>query len=376
MPKFNCPYCYGVHDLRACGLKCSYNVPGKKDVKCYTNVEKDARGFIPDKDKERCMRCTEAMKTMYCPVANKEIPLELLELRNSMSIALIGAKATGKSNYIGVLINEIKKKMVGPFNCIFSTNTSEESKFFYESHYYRPLYEKGEVVPATSQEIIPPMIFPLRFLDKKKRIKNTAMLTFYDTAGENFDDKDDILIKNRYLPNANGIILLLDPLQVPAIREKLKTRMTLPAQNTDAVDLLSRIVTIVRNVKNINSKKKINIPIALVFTKIDALYDHNDVMREDSILKEESQHLQRGVFVGREFQAVDKEIKDLLENWVGAELEQHLNNFSNYAFFGLSSLGGVPVGNKIPGGKIQSKRVLDPVLWLLAENKYITKVKE
>ena len=375
MPKFNCPYCYGVHDLKACGLKCSYNVPGKKDVKCYTDVEKDARGFIPDKDKERCMRCQEAMKMMYCPVANKEIPVEFLELRNSMSIALIGAKATGKSNYIGVLINEIQKKMVAPFNCIFSKRTSEESAVFYDAHYYDNLYKKKQVVPATSTEIVPPMIFPLRFLDKKHRIKNTAMLTFYDTAGENFDDQDDILIKNRYLPNANGIILLLDPLQVPAIREKLEGRMKLPAQNTEAIELLENIVKVIRGVKNISARKQINIPIALVFTKIDALYEHDDILPADSVLKDDSQHIQRGVFVEREFKAVDREIRDLLENWVGGELQQHLNNFSNYAFFGLSALGSVPVGSSIPGG-IQSKRVLDPVLWLLAENKYIVKVKE
>ena len=57
--------------------------------------------------------------------------------------ALIGAKATGKSNYIGVLINEIKKKMVGPFNCIFNLNVSEESKYFYEQYYYKPIQRKA-----------------------------------------------------------------------------------------------------------------------------------------------------------------------------------------------------------------------------------------
>ena len=112
--KFTCPYCYEAHDLKTCGLKCSYNVPGKKDVRCYTDVEKDERGFIPNKYKKPCMRCKEAKKTFYCPKANKEIPAEFLETTTKVNIALVGAKTVGKSNYIGVLVNEIQKKMTGP----------------------------------------------------------------------------------------------------------------------------------------------------------------------------------------------------------------------------------------------------------------------
>ncbi len=373
MKKFLCPYCYGLHDVFTCGMKCSYNVPGKSD-KCVTTIQKDARGWIPDKDKARCLRCTAARKSFYCTLVNKEIPSDFLDGAN-FSVALLGAKASGKSNYIGVLVNEIKRKMTPSFNCILSLAASEESREYYEDNYYRPLFEQQRVVNATSQDEIPPLIFPLRFMDKKNRITKLAALSFYDTAGENLDSQEQMTITNKYIANANGIILLLDPLQVPAIRKKLEGKMQLPAQNTDVTEVLSRIVQNIRDIKNLKSTQKIKTPLALAFTKIDAL-EQFDVLPESSILRKESGHLERGVFVEQDFASVNLSISALLENWIGGELEQLMKNFENYAFFGVSSLGGVPNGTKLGTDGIKPKRVLDPLIWLLARNKFIKTVKE
>lgn len=371
MKKFTCPYCYGKHDLKSTGMKCSYNIPGKSD-KCVATVAKDAKGWIPDKDKPKCLKCTAARKAVYCPIVNKEIPSDFLN-EESLSIALLGAKASGKSNYIGVLINEIKKKMTRSFNCTLSLASSEESRQYYNDYYYEPLYKQGNVVYGTNQGEIPPLIFPLRFMDNKNRITKVAALSFYDTAGENLDSTADMVINNRYVPNADGIILLLDPLQVPSIREKLQGKIPLPEQNTDVVEVLSRIVQNIRDVKNV--KGTIKIPLAVTFTKIDALEEF-DVLREDSCLRSESEHLARGVFVQTEFENVNIEMQDVLENFLDAELVQQMKQFEKYAFFGVTALGGVPNGTKLSGNTIKPRRVLDPLLWLLAENKYIKTAKK
>lgn len=371
MKKFTCPYCYGKHDIKSSGLKCSYNVPGRGD-RCVSTVAKDKNGWIPDKDKAKCMKCKDARKAVYCSVVNKEIPSDFLN-EESLSIALLGAKASGKSNYIGVLINEIRKKMTAAFNCNLSLASSEEARQYYYQYYYDPLFKYGSVVEATDTAEIPPLIFPLRFMDKRNHITKVAALSFYDTAGENLDSTADMLIRNRYIPNADGIILLLDPLQVPSIRQKLQGKIPLPAQNTDVVEVLSRIVQNIRDVKNIRGT--IKIPLALAFTKIDALEQY-DVLKEDSVLRSESEHLSRGVFVQTDFESINIEMQDVLENWLDAELVQQMKQFEKYAFFGLTALGGVPNGNKLAGNQIKPRRVLDPLLWLLAENKYIQTVKK
>ena len=358
------------HTVITCGLKCSYNINGK-DATCDSGIAKDNEGWIPQTSKAKCLKCKKATKKIYCSTINKEIPSGFLSGK-SLPIALIGAKASGKSNYIGVLINEIRKKMTSSFNCTLDISCSEESKRYYDDYYYSPLFKNGYVVEATDAGEIPPLIFPLKFMDHKNRIKNVATLTFYDTAGENLDSSDDMEIFNRYIPNSKGIILLLDPLQVPSIRKQLQGKMPLPEINTDVVEILSRVVQNIRNVKNI--KGTINIPLALAFTKMDAL-EQFDILPPESCLRDESEHLRRGGFVVSDFENTNIEMRDILENWLDAEVVQMMRQFSKYSIFGLSALGGVPNGNKISGEEIHPKRVLDPLLWLLAENKYINILK-
>ena len=378
--KFKCPYCYGVHDMRASGVKCSYNVPGKTSS-CYKKVEKDASGWIAEGDKISCLKCTEAQKQVYCGIINKPIPKDFWESDSksdffngdNLSIALIGAKATGKSNYIGVLINEIRRKMLGPFNASLKLTVCPESWAYYGSYYFKPLFEEGFVIGVTAQGEIPPLIFPLNFMNKRDKITKSAILTFYDTAGENLDSEKNILTNNRYIPNADGIILLLDPLQVPSIRAKLEGKIPLPRKNTDVVEVLSRVVQNIREVHNVRGTIKKHL--ALVFTKIDALETDN-IIREDSCLRSESEHLSRGKFVRSDFESVNIEMRDVLENWLDDEIIQLMKNFEKYSLFGVTALGAIPNGERISGEGISPRRVLDPLLWLLAENKYIEVVKK
>jgi GTPase SAR1 family protein len=290
---------------------------------------------------------------------------------NNFSIALLGAKASGKSNYIGVLINEIRRKMTGPFNCSLSITSSQETKQAYEDIYYRPLYIEGHTVLATAGgQVPPPLIFPLRFMDENNNIVNMAALTFYDTAGENLDDINVIRKFNSYIINAHGIIMLLDPLQVPNIRNKLTANgfSGLPEQNTETAYILSTIMDTMRNIKNV--KGQIDIPLALVFTKIDVLEKYN-ILPENSCLRNESEHINRGVFLKFDFDNTNTEVQDLLENWLDGEIIGFLKQFKKYSFFGVSALGANPAGTTIDSMGIRPRRVLDPLLWLLAENGYI-----
>jgi hypothetical protein len=371
--KFTCPYCYAEHKISDCGLKCSYNIIGKTD-NCKFGIPKDKDGWIPLAHKKKCIDCKEAAKQLFCDDIRKEIPIEFLSM-NSLPIALLGAKASGKSNYIGVLINEIRKKMTNPFNCSLSMTCSQDSKQAYNDLYYRPLYEEGYTVNTTDSGEVPPLIFPLRFMDAKNRIVNMSALTFYDTAGENLNDKSIMHKFNRYITNARGIILLLDPLQVPNIRNKLTANgfAALPAQNTEIYEVLSVIIDVIRSVKNI--KGQIQIPLALVFTKIDVLEQYN-LLPEDSCLKEESEHIKRGAFIKTDFENTNIQMQDLIDNWLDADLIGYIKQFKSHSFFGVSSLGGNPNGTKIDSKGIRPRRVLDPLLWLLAEKKNIKTLKK
>lgn len=368
---FTCPYCYNSHHIESCKLACSYNITGSVRS-CDATIRRNIDGLIPSYYIKNCLNCKETTKhlNLYCPETEKEIPIDLLSM-NNFSIALLGAKASGKSNYIGVLINEIRRKMTGPFNCSLSITSSQETKQAYEDIYYRPLYIEGHTVLATAGgQVPPPLIFPLRFMDENNNIVNMAALTFYDTAGENLDDINVIRKFNSYIINAHGIIMLLDPLQVPNIRNKLTANgfSGLPEQNTETAYILSTIMDTMRNIKNV--KGQIDIPLALVFTKIDVLEKYN-ILPENSCLRNESEHINRGVFLKFDFDNTNTEVQDLLENWLDGEIIGFLKQFKKYSFFGVSALGANPAGTTIDSMGIRPRRVLDPLLWLLAENGYI-----
>jgi len=365
---FICPYCYSKHLIKECDMKCTYNHRGSLTQICKNGVEKDD-GFIPRYRQTICLKCTDASTYFICKVMDKEIPSDFLSM-TSLRIALLGAKASGKSNYIGVTVNEILLKMSSPFNTMLSKEFSKESRDAYNENYYRPLYLEGYPVGATDAgQEIPPMIFPLEFI---KSHKKTA-LTFYDTAGENLNDITDINKFASYIVNAHGIILLLDPLQDTEIRKQLKAKAVfgLPEQNADTSDVLDKIITVIKRTKKISGK--IDIPLALVFTKIDMLEKY-DMLPADSCLRSESEHLDHGKFVYRDFDNTQLEMEKLIGNWIKGALMGYISQFKTYALFGVTSLGANPTGNKL-SREILPRRVLDPLLWFLAREKYIKTMK-
>ena len=84
---------------------------------------------------------------------------------------------------------------------------------------------------------------------------------------------------------------------------------------------------------NRDNNKKIDIPIAIAFTKIDAV---DELLDPASCLKNESAHVKKGYFDKIDFQDANDEMQSLIESWLGMELYQMLSTqFSNFAFFSI-----------------------------------------
>jgi len=371
---FVCPYCYSTHKLKDCGLKCSCNSSGMFTAKCPSNIYKEYNDWIPRYKNRHCIKCNKAAVDIYCPAfVDRAIPAEYIKMK-SLRIALLGAKSVGKSNYIGVLIEEVRNRMSMAFNCSLSLAFTKESQDAYDQYYYRPLYKDGYTVQATDAGVqVPPLIFPLAFMDKSYKIAQTTALTFYDTAGENLNDTNSMHLFNGYIANAQGIMLLLDPLQVPEIRDQLTAKgfTDLPQQNTETARVLDAVIKVITSVNSIEGQ--IGIPLALVFTKIDVLEQYN-ILPANSCFRKESEYMSKGMFVQSDFENAHLQMEALIDNWLEGALMSYIKLFKHYAFFGVSALGASPVGNML-GGKVKPRRVLDPLLWLLAREKYIGVVR-
>jgi len=371
---FICPYCYARHRFSECVFKCSFDSNRAGNSECEHGVRKSWDGKVPQNLKYRCVGCKHTTMQVFCSVyTEKEVPLEFMHMTN-FPIALLGAKATGKSNYIGVLIQEIINTMCYPFHCTLSMSCSKESAEAYDTYYYRPLYQEGRTIQATDAGVqIPALISSLQFKHNTVSKLRQTLLTFYDTAGENLSDKQSMYLFNGYISYAQGIILLLDPLQVPFIREQLTAKgfTGLPEQNTDTAYVLDAVIQVIRGINKV--KGRINIPLALVFTKIDVLEQY-DILPANSCLRQESEHLGLGKFVMTDFEDTQLQMEALIDNWVEGTLMSYIKQFRHYAFFGVTALGANPVGNTL-SAKVNPRRVLDPLLWLLAKERYIATVR-
>lgn len=158
-------------------------------------------------------------------------------------------KETGKSNYVAVLINQLKNDIGRAFNCALMA-CGDKTLNRYRTEFYDPLYRHRTCVRGSDAGDVDPLIYSLIFQRKgglfKKAVNDAVSLTFFDTAGENLNSLASMQTFNRYLYHSSGIILLLDPLQLPAVRDELQGKIRLPEENTDVNTILNRTIEIIR----------------------------------------------------------------------------------------------------------------------------------
>ncbi|MCL2348400.1 MAG: hypothetical protein FWC50_09080 [Planctomycetaceae bacterium] len=404
MSTYICPYCFHQTDtgilrfqcantscnmqdrIRAEFLKDGPLAPGEVPKLSRTVFPVPAPGWISRffgakvPREAYCPTCQQRTSTQACPHCHSPFPHGVDELSN-MVIAVIGSKETGKSNYIAVLIQRIYE-LYEQFHWTLLAMDDATMKL-YNRVFYAPLYQKGQAVETTqtghaNQDVRRPLLYSLS-MTRGRELK-TITLAFFDTAGEDLSDREasdfDVIESmakiNRYIYNAAGIILLVDPLRIPEIRTKVELS-GVPSEemstetNTAAGNIIFRTSQLIYRGKDISRSKKIDIPLAVVFSKIDLL--KKNILGADAAVYQQSRH--KGFFSLADFQ----NNHDCIRDWIGEYDKQFMQTipmFREAAFFGVSALGGNPdVNKKLPFPTPHPIRVEDPFLWLLWQKGFI-----
>jgi hypothetical protein len=202
-----------------------------------------------------------------------------------------------------------------------------------------------------------------------------TLMSFFDTAGEDFLSQESVEVNTRYLACADGLLLLLDPLQMAGARELAAPGTPLPGTGPDYESpetILTRVTELLLK-RNRGKKAQIDKPIAVVFTKMDALWHTFD---DGSPLR--AQPSAGGQFDTGDSLNVHEEIRHLLRSWEGTAIDQMLkNHYSRYRFFGVSALGRAPTPDlEVAASGIQPYRVADPLLWLLSDFGAVPRTRE
>lgn len=371
-----CPYCFEEYRIRETPFRCA-----SPTGRCTPEVDEIRKRLWEDAipmgrvleptgrlvHEMRCPTCSQISRKRLCPHCHMELPHTTGKFDN-LIFAVIGAKESGKSHYIAVLIDQLRKN-VGPGMDMLLEPLDDTTVKRYRETFHDPLFRDGKVIHGTvsalaDRKVQIPLVYSLTFGGRGpfggRHIAKAVTLVFFDTAGEDLDDENTMAMVNKYIYRSDGIILLLDPLQLPWVRDQLGAGTPLPSENTETGDIITRVSRLILNGRDLAPDAMVPTPLAVAFSKFDAVEPLVDLQLQ---LNAEPHH--NGAYDVADFTAVDAEMRSLLAQW-DSDLIPHQvkTRFKRFGFFGLSALGCNPHGDqKVP--LLLPRRVEDPFLWLL-----------
>lgn len=391
-----CPYCFEEFDAKDIMFRCG-NTKCNNDndpvlAQFWGDAMRKALPSFPGKKKGWfgggipengvCPDCGQSSSSMICPCCHNRIPKEMVENKGYI-ISIIGARSSGKTNYITVLIDQLNKqlhKLDGL--AIMASAAADQPKYRtstrYKQDFYNTLY-RDKTCPAQTQigeeKSRVPLIYRLTSEGKKAP---TVHLVFYDTAGENFNDPQNIKDNVKFINRSDAFIFLLDSFQIDYVKEKLGLSSEQGDLEYDAIleNIVNHFIEGDKKEKESHFAK----PMALTFSKIDAIISQPELFEETAIpgmsMQQDSPFLDGEGLSLQDIDSVSSGIAQALDMWGESDFRQNIvNNYRNYKFFGISALGQKPnADNEIE--KISPYRVLDPILWILHELKYPMKVRK
>lgn len=361
---FLCPYCFEVSPTR----DVKYSCKRCNDVKQIPRSGFGALPFSSPRIAEICPQCgTAASAVCPNPACHHKLPEGTLAGTNSI-ISIVGGRASGKSHFVGVLIHELARRVAADFGASFVGFDGSHRLWERE---FGSLYHSLQALELTrvgehKDPLIYEFVLPGRFGNKM------FTFAFFDTAGENFNDSDQMSILNKYIYQSAGIIFLFDPLQIPAVAAKVPRHVLAGSTageggglRTSNTEVLSNVANLIWNYRGQRRGSHIKVPAAVVFTKLDAI---DEVLPRGSIVLDPSPHA--GEILLNDLHNVSHEIEALLREWdEAAFVQQVANTFSDHAYFAISALGL----NNHPDAeqdrrvkKPQPHRIEDPFLWMLS----------
>lgn len=322
-----------------------------------------------------CGECGGKTNLRACPECHTALPSDFAESKSPM-VGLVGSKGSGKTVLMTVLVKQLKDTVGKRFDAAIRLATDNpdghQGLSDYQANRENPLYKERVLPPPTSQQAARVHAAPLllRWQQETTRMGRTSvkstLLSFVDTAGEDLNDVSTAFTL-QYLSVCDGLVVVLDPFALPGARARLNLPDAAINVDDDApLDVVNNITEMLKVEHNIRKNKKIPLPIAVVFTKIDAFFPALD--RSNPLM---SAAPAVPAYSNADGQSVHEHMLALLHEWNAQDIDTHMRlNYSDFRYFGVSALGAEPDYETltVATGGVRPHRVEDPVLWLLSKS--------
>jgi hypothetical protein len=383
-----CPFCFRRIDSSHLAYQCA----GRGNIDCKREedeVRKRLTGsaqetfptFMPAPGRNgstNCPTCGGPARRRACPQCHTALPIDFVDSKSPM-IGLVGAKGSGKTVLMTVLVKHLREVIGRRFGADIRIATDNPDGQLglsaYQANREIPLYSGRTLPVGTAQQgtvdrqRATPVVLRWRQEAERRvggRTLRSTVLSFVDTAGEDLNDLDTAFTLE-YVSVCDALIITLDPFALPGARARLNLpEAAIQVDDDVPLDVVSHITELLRTEGKIKNKKRISMPVAIVFTKIDAFYPTLD--RNNAIMSTASR---LPAYQSADGLAVHEHMLALLHEWNAADIDNHMRlNYTDYRYFGVSALGAEPDygGGVVAPGGVQPHRVEDPVLWLLSKS--------
>lgn len=388
MSKVVCPYCFESFDSSEVMFRCSNQTGCKKSDdaelhKYWGNDQMETPCFKGPKrlfggapESAKCPSCGSTSYWVICPHCHNRIPKQMVKTKGYI-ISIIGARSSGKTNYITTLINELMQRgyclgNIGTVASNVANKPENNTQARYERDFFNIMYRNGKCPPQTAIND-PRNRIPLIY-ELSQKGKQPLYLVIYDTAGENFADPRNIAANVKFLKQSDACIYLLDTFAIPYVHSKLKGKLGLPEIELKFDRIIDNIIGHFEEGDPKIKEEQYKKPMALVFSKIDSILSNEELFRDTSIegmsIERNSSFLDGSGVNLTDMESVSDGIRGALHYWGEDNFINNIeNHYKKVHYFGISALGGMPDKN----GNINNLRpyrVLDPLVWILHEFKY------
>ena len=329
-------------------------------------------------DSLTCPNCRQPAGQRLCPACHSPLP-DPSAFEGAGHIAIFGPQSVGKTSYVTVLIHELDQR-VGPERGFVLDPLTDDVRDRYDREYHEVSYGGGEfgigggaagesfrhshsATPSleTNRGVLQPLVYRLIRRDAKaRRGPKSALLSFFDTAGEDWEMNIDLLrTEARYLGQARGLLFLIDPLRIRAVALDPRIRLNEKEQRVPAADYL----TDARKLATFFRRVPVDVPLAVCLNKLDRW---GKLLPKGTKLHEFARGVPDPSEPGLD-QAIHEEVRSVLRQW-GASgfLEYVAVTFPQHRFFACSALGDAATDREDAPQPLPTPLLVDrPVVWLL-----------
>jgi hypothetical protein len=301
--------------------------------------------------------------------------------QKTLSVAILGAKQSGKTTYLQALLNYFDQQFSAKYATRLTApegNSLSEARLQVLQEFIKtgtlpeattsagPFALKGDA-PGNEKDPRTPIQF--EFGGKASPIKS---IDIYDLAGEDMDSPQSMAFYENQLAQVDLIILLVDPMQ-GNLAQVLRGAVAAPPKGTAPFDVLMNLEGVLKDVDGRNPLQKL----AVVVSKFDGIevaaemegtpiFDMLDkglsMTRDVNTNSTKQYNDYDGIILDREVLALIGKFGDM------AAFTRALKDsdvFQQKRCFIVSSLGHSTDATRMDKAGITSFRISDPILWAL-----------